>query len=60
MRELNLVPVQPKPYKRTTIPGAADPAVPDLVARDFTAERPGVKLVGDITFIPTWEGWLFL
>ena len=60
MRELNLVPVQPKPYKRTTIPGEADPAVPDLVARDFTAERPGVKLVGDITFIPTWEGWLYL
>lgn len=60
MRELNLVPVQPKPYKRTTIPGQADPAVADLVARDFTAERPGAKLVGDITFIPTWEGWLFL
>jgi putative transposase len=59
MRELNLVPVQPKPYKRTTIP-EADPAVPDLVARDFTAQRPGAKLVGDITFIPTWEGWLFL
>jgi putative transposase len=60
MRELNLVPVQPKPYKRTTIQGEGDPAVADLVARDFTAARPGAKLVGDITFIPTWEGWLFL
>jgi putative transposase len=60
MRELNLVPVQPKPYKRTTIPGEADPAIPDLVARDFTAQRPGAKLVGDITFIPTWQGWLYL
>jgi transposase InsO family protein len=60
MRELNLVPVQPKPYKRTTIPGEADAAVADLVARDFTADRPGAKLVGDITFIPTWEGWLYL
>ena len=60
MRELNLIAVQPKPYKRTTIPG--DPAEPvaDLVCRDFTAERPGAKLVGDITYIPTWEGWLFL
>ena len=60
MRELNLIAVQPKPYKRTTIPG--DPAQPvaDLVCRDFTAERPGAKLVGDITYIPTWEGWLFL
>ena len=60
MRELNLVAVQPKPYKRTTIPGETEPAVPDLVARDFTADRPGVKLVGDITYIPTWEGWLYL
>lgn len=60
MRELNLVPVQPKPYKRTTIAGEPDRVVPDLVARDFTAERPGVKLVGDITYIRTWEGWLYL
>jgi transposase InsO family protein len=60
MQELNLVPVQPKPYKRTTIPGEADPAVADLVARDFTAERPGIKLVGDITYIATWAGWLYL
>jgi putative transposase len=60
MRELNLVAVQPKPYKRTTIPGEPAGPVADLVARDFTAERPGAKLVGDITYIPTWEGWVFL
>lgn len=59
MREMNLVPVQPKPYKRTTIPGEHAAAAPDLVARDFTAARPGVKLVGDITYIPTWQGWLY-
>ena len=29
---------------------------PDLVARDFTADAPGTKLVGDITYIPTWRG----
>src|SRR5664280_1747287 len=34
--------------------------VPDLLCRDFTADRPGVKLVGDITYIPTWQGWIFL
>ena len=28
--------------------------------RDFTADAPGTKMVGDITYIPTWEGWLFL
>ena len=49
MRELNLVACQPRPYRATTIPDAAAPAIPDLVARDFTAHAPGVKLVGDIT-----------
>ena len=33
---------------------------PDLVGRDFTAARPGTKLVGDITYLPTIEGWWFL
>ncbi len=37
-------------------------AVPaaDLVERDFTAERPDELWVGDITYIPTGEGWLFV
>jgi transposase InsO family protein len=40
---------------------AGDPgAIPDLVNRDFTAARPGSKLVGDTTYIPTWEGFLYL
>jgi transposase InsO family protein len=60
MRELGLVPVQPRPYRTTTVRDPVQPATPDLVRRDFTAERPGVKLVGDITYIPTWEGWLYL
>ncbi|WP_331747887.1 IS3 family transposase (plasmid) [Streptomyces sp. NBC_00984] len=33
---------------------------PDLIGRDFTATRPGTKIVGDITYIPTAEGWLYL
>jgi transposase InsO family protein len=60
MREMNLVAVQPKPYKRTTIPGDGGHDVPDLVRRDFSAGRPGEKLVGDISYIPTWSGWVFL
>lgn len=60
MRELDLVPCQPRPFRpTTTIAGDAD-GIPDLVRRDFTATVPGTKLVGDITYIPTWEGWLFL
>lgn len=43
---------------RTTVPAAGD--FPDLLRRDFTAETVGTKLVGDITYIDTWEGWVFL
>jgi putative transposase len=60
MRELGLVACQPRPWRTTTIPEAHPPVVPDLVARDFTADAPGEKLVGDITYIRTWEGWLYL
>jgi putative transposase len=61
MRELGLVPCQPKPWRRslTEQDGQAGP-IPDLVNRDFTADKPGAKMVGDITCIWTWEGWLYL
>jgi putative transposase len=38
---------------------AAQPA-PDLVSRACTADRPKVVWTADITYIPTWQGWLFL
>lgn len=59
MRELGLVPCQPKP-KRFGLTQAAAGDVPDLVRRNFTAEAPGEKLVGDITYVKTGEGWLYL
>ena len=59
MRELGLVACQPRPYRTTTVRGAGAPAA-DLLDRDFTAEAPGTTLVGDITYIRTWEGWLYL
>jgi transposase InsO family protein len=60
MRQLGLVACQPRPWRpATTKQGQAGP-IPDLVNRDFSAEIPGAKMVGDITYIPTWEGWLYL
>jgi putative transposase len=60
MRLLGLVACQPRPWRpSTTGPGAAGP-IPDLVNRDFSAGAPGQKMAGDITYIRTWEGWLFL
>ncbi len=61
MGAAGLVACQPRPWRHslTQADGEAD-AIPDLVQRDFTADAPGVKLVGDITYIPTWQGWLYL
>src|SRR5437773_6126028 len=60
MRELGLVACQPRPWRpSTTKQGQAGP-IPDLVSRDFSAEIPGQKMVGDITYIPSWQGWAFL
>jgi putative transposase len=60
MRELGLVACQPRPWRpSTTKRGQAGP-IPDLVNRDFSGSAPGQKMVGDITYIPTWQGWGFL
>jgi putative transposase len=60
MRRQGLVACQPRPWRRSlTEQGPAGP-IPDLVNRDFSAEKPGEKMVGDITCIPTWEGWVYL
>jgi putative transposase len=61
MRELGLVPCQPRPWRPTTTEaGEGAEALPDLVARDFTADAPGRKMVGDITYLPTGEGFAYL
>jgi transposase InsO family protein len=60
MGEENMVACQPRPWRTTTIADQSAPMTPDLVERDFTADAPGVKLVGDITYIPTWEGFVYL
>ena len=52
---------QPRAYRVTTLRGRdVEPATVDHVNRDFTAPAPGTTLVGDITYIRTWQGWLYL
>lgn len=60
MRDLGLVPCQPRPWRPTTTIAGDATGLPDLLGRNFTAATPGTKLVADITYIPTWEGWLYL
>ena len=60
MREAGIFGIQPRSKKRTTIPADDVVTRPDLLKRDFTADRPGVRFVGDITYLRTGEGWLYL
>jgi transposase InsO family protein len=60
MRELGLRGCQPRAYKRTTIAGERPVSSPDRLDRDFEAPAPGQRLVGDITYLKTGEGWLYL
>lgn len=50
-----------KPAKvRTTIAAEDAPPLPDLIGRRFSPAAPDVAWVGDITYVPTGEGWLYL
>jgi integrase-like protein len=51
-----------KRWKRTTIPDPAAAARADRIRRDFTADASKInaRWCGDITYIGTWEGWLYL
>ncbi|EQD41355.1 integrase catalytic subunit, partial [mine drainage metagenome] len=44
----------------TTRPGTAERWAPDLVERQFIAERPDALWVADVTYVPTLEGFLYL
>lgn len=65
MAELGLHACQPRAYRVTTLPGdptaeRLEPEVGDHLGRDFTSDAPGCRLVGDITYVRTWTGWLYL
>jgi putative transposase len=60
MRAHGIVGVGPVKAKKTTLPGFAPVAAPDLVRRDFSATRPDALWLADFTYIRTWEGWAYL
>ena len=59
MRVAGLVGRPPRRFRRTTDPDEKTETV-DLVQRQFTATAPNQKWFGDITYVRTWEGWLYL
>lgn len=59
MRGAGLVGVSRRTFCTTTTSDGTAPA-PDLVDRDFTVDGPNQLWVADITYVPTWAGFLYL
>ena len=60
MRQAGLVGRMPRRRRYTTDSAHGLPVAPNFLNREFTATAPNQKWVGDITYIPTAEGWLYL
>lgn len=61
MRQEGIVGYRRGRKHRTTIPDeAAVERARDLLQRDFTATRPNEKWVADLTYIRTWNGFVYL
>lgn len=60
MKEANLVCKTKRKFKATTDSKHDRTVAPNLLARQFKVARPNSCWVGDITYIPTDEGWLYL
>ena len=60
MRQHGIVGHRPRRRRGLTKPDAATPPAPDLLGRLFDPDRPDVAWCGDVTYIPTDEGWLYL
>jgi transposase InsO family protein len=60
MRDNGLVGIQRGRPARTTVADAAAVRPPDLVDRRFVADRPDALWLADITYVPTWQGFLYV
>jgi integrase, catalytic region len=60
MKNLRLPAAQPRAKVRTTVPADDLDERADLLKRNFTADKPGKKLCGDITHVRTWAGFIYL
>jgi transposase InsO family protein len=47
-------------FKAPTAAGQAQTVAPNQLNREFTVQTPDMSYVGDITYLPTGEGWLYL
>ena len=60
MRELSLSGVVRGKVKRTTVADESAPRPADLVERDFHAPAPNRLWVADLTYVPSWSGFVYV
>ena len=60
MRQAGLSGLITKKWKATTIRVPGVRVADDLLDREFSAVAPNQRWVADITYLRTWEGWLYL
>ncbi len=60
MRENDITPPRKKRYKVTTNSNHENAIAPNVLQRDFTSTAPNQRWVSDITYVWTWQGWMYL
>ena len=60
LNEEGLRPKKARRFRRTTIAAAEHPKAKNVLDRKFSVESPDAAWVGDITYLWTREGWLYL
>lgn len=60
MRRQALMAARRRPFRVTTDSNHGRPVAPNLLARDFNPARPNIAWCGDITYVHTVQGWLYV
>ena len=60
LRDMGLLGLPAKRVRHTTDSTHGLPVAPNVLARDVEAARPNERWATDITYIWTWDGWLYL
>ena len=59
LRGMGLSAARPRRRYRTSVRDLSHPVAPNLLARDFDAQRPDERWVTDITYVWTQAGWVY-